>query len=352
MIINFIIITLFILCILFPKSKFIAFIAFLFMWQLWGWNSWNGDYNSYRLLYETIGRFGISSSDIEVGYAFMNKISYNLGLSFQNFMGVFSFIVLGLTYLFISRSPYPAILAMLYFLIFIMEFVFMRNYMADTFFLLFLGVVMGSAKQKKIKSFFLLGLALLFHNTAIVYFAFLIVFIDKIKPRKLFYIVASVVLVLFTSLTFFLSFISSTTINSKIAYYYTDASPIGPAIGHLLIVSSLAFFISYSKKYLSSLPAKVQENTTLFTKVNIISLIYIPLYFFLPNFSRFFKVLFVINLFYILYLIFFYQRRNYRSMLVTILVAVYLIIIYQFSYSTLDYTYYPLINSNLIYSDI
>ncbi|KAF5039731.1 EpsG family protein [anaerobic digester metagenome] len=264
-------------------------------------------------------------------------------------MIVFSFFVLSLIYLFVKKSPYPAILSVLYFVIFIMEYVFMRNYLANSLLLLFLIVAFNNGKYKIITSLVLLILAFLFHTTAIVYFSFLLIYIPNLKLKKLFYLIITIVIFLFTSFTFLISYIDNDILTYKIDYYFGQTNPIGPAITHLLIVVLLLLFLFQSKNYYNCLSEKTKNNIEILQKMNVISLIYIPLYFFLPDFSRFFRVLFTVDLFFILYLLYYYKKNTYKLALISVLMVIYSLIIYQFSYSTLEYTYFPLINSNLIY---
>ena len=327
MIINIIIIGLIILCIIFPKSKIVSLLVFLFMWQLWGWNTWNGDYDGYKAIYETFGRFGIKDTNFEIGFGLLNKFFFDIGLSFQSYMIVFSFFVLSLIYLFVKKSPYPAILSVLYFVIFIMEYVFMRNYLANSLLLLFLIVAFNNGKYKIITSLVLLILAFLFHTTAIVYFSFLLIYIPNLKLKKLFYLIITIVIFLFTSFTFFISYIDNDILTYKIDYYFGQTNPIGPAITHLLIVVLLLLVLFQSKNYYNCLSEKTKNNIEILQKMNVISLIYIPLYFFLPDFSRFFRVLFTVDLFFILYLLYYYKKNTYKLALINVLMVIYSLII-------------------------
>ncbi|MDQ0782867.1 EpsG family protein [Chryseobacterium sp. W4I1] len=338
------------LCIIFPKSKIIAGCVFLFIWQLWGWNSWNGDYEQYEYFYNTIGKFGLDAINVEKGYSIFNSFIYSFGLDFQGFMIVYSFLILGIILYFTTISPYPAVFAILYFIIFIMDYVFMRNYMTNALFFLFLTLVFKNSKYLILKSVILLFLAFTFHNTGVFYFTFLLVLRTKMSIKKLSLIILGIIILLATSMTVFISFIGSKLIAGKILYYATGDSPIGPAASHAVIVFVLLLFIYYTKEKQLVLSLEKQRIITLFQKVNIITLIYVPLYFFIPDFGRFFRVLFPIELFFILYLFYCYKKINLRVILGLILIGMYSIILYQFSSSTLKWTYYPLFESNLIYS--
>lgn len=338
------------ICIIFPKSKIVAGSVFLFIWQLWGWNSWNGDYEQYEYVYNTIGKFGLDEVTVEIGYKIFNSFIYSFGLDFQGFMIVYSFIILIIILYFTVKSPYPAVFAILYFIIFIMDYVFMRNYMTNALFFLFLAVVFKNSKHLILKSLILLSLAFAFHNTGVFYFTFLLVLRAKMSIKNLFLIILGIVVAIATSMTVFISFIDSKLIAGKILYYATGDSPIGPAVSHAVIVFALLLFTYYTKEKQFDFSSEKQRIIILFQKINIITLIYVPLYFFIPDFGRFFRVLFPIELFFILYLFYCYKKINLRVILGLILIGMYSIILYQFSSSTLKLTYYPLLESNLIYS--
>lgn len=352
MIIFFIFFILLFLCFWFPKSKAVAAGVFLFIWQLWGWNSWNGDFDQYKNFYNVLGRYGVNSMGAETGYKIINSFFYFLSFNFQEFMIGYSLLILGIIFYFVRTSPYPALFSILYVIIFIMDYVFMRNYMANALFFLFLTVVIQRPKYLIIKSIVILVLAFFFHNTAFFYLVFLFVLFEKMRLKTLFIIVAVGIAILISSWTIFISQISNSLIASKIAYYATGDSPIGPALMHALSVLSLLLFVYFTRRSLVTLSAEQNRIITIFQKVNILTLMYLPLYFFIPDFARFFRVLFPIELFFILYLFSCYKNFNLRVVLSFILLGIYSMLIYQFMFSTLKWTYYPLLKFNLIYSPI
>ena len=355
MIIFFIFFTLLFLCFWFPKSKILAAVVFLFIWQLWGWNSWNGDFDQYKNFYNVLGRFGGttgSAVSAENGYRFINSFFYYLDLNFQGFMIGYSLLILSVIFYFVRISPYPSLFAILYVIIFIMDYVFMRNYMANALFFLYLTTCILRPKYYFVKSIALLFLAISFHNTAIFYLLFLLILFEKIRFKTLVFIVLVGIAVIVSSWTIFISSISNNIISAKINYYTTGDNPIGPAAMHGMSVLSLLLFTYFTRKKQSVLSAKQIRVITIFQKINIITIVYLPLYFYIPDFARFFRVLFPIQLFFILYLVSCYKDKNLRIILILILIGTYSMLIYQFMTSTLKWTYYPLLKFNLIYSPI
>ncbi|WP_185218495.1 EpsG family protein [Sphingobacterium mizutaii] len=347
------IITVGILSIIFPKSKFVSVLGFVLIFLLWGWNYWNGDFDSYEEIFYNIGKYGLDSSSAEYGYRFLNFGISELGFDFQGFMVINSLITLTFIWLFIRESHYPAIFTLFYFIIFVMSFVFIRNYLADALFLHFVLLTFSrkNVKQKLLFSFLIFLIAILFHNTAILFCVFLLVLFEKISNKKLIFIVSGIILLFFTSINIFLSFINDATILSKIQYYQSDINPFGPALSHLLVVIAPSLFIWLNKEHTNYIIKEDYLKLSMLQRINIVSLIYIPLYFVFPDFSRFFKVLFTINIFFLLELFYIYKPLNSRIILSILFISIYLILLYQFSFSTLDFTLYPLFESNLIFNE-
>lgn len=350
MIIFFVFFVLLFMCFWFPKSKVLAVFVFLFIWQLWGWNSWNGDFDQYKNFFNVLGRFGQNAIEAEVGYQLINNFFYFLGFDFQEFMIGYSLIILGIIFYFVTRSPFPAIFSILYVVVFIMDYVFMRNYMANALFFLFLAIAIQEPKHYKMKAVIVLLIALSFHNTALFYLLFGLLLVEKMRLKTLFIIIAAGAAVLISSWTIFISNISNSIIAAKIDHYATGDSPIGPAAMHALSVASLLLFVYFTRKKRHALSPEQNRIITLFQKINIITLMYLPLYFFIPDFARFFRVLFPIELFFVLYLFSCYKNANLRVVLSVIMMGIYSFLIYQFLFSTLKWTYYPLLRFNLIYS--
>lgn len=114
------------------KVKKISCCFFIFMWLLWGFNTFNGDYIAYE---DTFLSPDFSSSP-EFGYLLLNSIVGCFTSSYQVFLALMSLGILFVMYRISSKySPYPALFALIYFLIFLMEFVFNRNYIVTTIFL-------------------------------------------------------------------------------------------------------------------------------------------------------------------------------------------------------------------------
>lgn len=338
-------------CFVFPKSKIISLGGFVLLWILWGWNSWNGDYESYEEIYYSIGSYGLDVSTFEKGYKFFNSIIFGLGFEYQSFMIIYSFIILTIIYFFVRQSTYSALFTLFYFIIFIMSYVFLRNYFADALFLHFVLLsynLKNSKKRNVIISILLFTIAFFFHSTALLFFVFLLVYFEKLNTKRLLFLILALVILLFSSVGVFLSIFSDVSITSKIQHYQSDVNPIGPALSHLIIALIPTLFTHLNQKL--DFDFRQKYLIYMFQRINIISLIYIPLYFVIPDFSRFFKLLFTLNIFFLLELFVIYKSSKERFILISIFIGIYMILLYQFSFSTLEFTLIPLFDSNLIFT--
>lgn len=341
------------LCVFLPKSRSLSFCGFLLFWLLWGWNTWNGDYEAYEQIFYDIGRYGLDASASEFGFNVLNLLFFKLGFDFQGFMMIYSFLTLILIFLFVRKTSFPAVFTLFYFVIFVMSYVFLRNYFADALFLHFVILSISDVTKRKkiIASLAIFFIALLFHNTSILFFSFLIVFIDRVTTKKLYLITIGIVGVIFILINFILSFISNPTILSKIQYYQQDVNPIGPAVAHFIVALAISFFLFFNKHHANTKSSRERQMLYMLERINIVSLIYIPLYFIIPDFSRFFKILFTINIFFLLELFLLYRPLAKKILLSVLFIAIYSILLYQFSFSTLKFTLYPLFKSNLIFTN-
>ena len=119
---------LFVVALLRPQSKGVAVLIFALMWSLWGWNTWNGDYEAYAEIF-----INPNFATSELGYTILNKFVGLFTDDYQVFVIIISFVLLSSILLFIVRlSPYPALFSVIYFVIYLEEFVFIRNYILST----------------------------------------------------------------------------------------------------------------------------------------------------------------------------------------------------------------------------
>lgn len=326
-----------------PKSKSIAVLFFLFMWSLWGWNTWNGDYEAYKDSYEQSYHL-LESFDYEVGYSILEYFSFFIGLSYAGYLKVVSLFVLAIAFWFgNTHTKYIALYSLGYFFIFMLEFVFIRNYIAHT--ILLISFYYISYKPNYYKYILTVLLAGSFHVTTFLFIFFIFASpLMKISLKKILLYVCSFIFILLTGLNSLASFFGE-AIYSRFVIYSVEQSSLKIIIFHLLVVLMICIYF-----YLNNKNKKFKFNECA-VKVNLISLFYLGLYYYIPYSSRFLRYLFVINLTFLLFNIVDLRLKS-RSLRFSIALSFILFLSYYTFYtSKLEYTIEPLFYCNEIWGD-
>lgn len=319
------------------------------MWTLWGWNTWNGDYDAYLSLFEQSSE---NLGGYERGYTILNSLFLSMGFSFQDFLIVFSFIVLcPILYISVKSANYPALFSAIYFLIFIQEFVFMRNYLANSLF--FIALWLAFIQKKKYKYYYwgIILFSSLFHSTSIMFLIFLPALKGKILNVQ--YILFYAIIAYGASILIFdlvLPFLGANLID-KYGEYATGGYVTNTSFAHLIIV--MAVYKTY-KVILKNdfLPTFSKRICTIIVNVNLLSIFYLCLYYHVPYFaSRFLRCLSTIDLLFFAIALF-YTCGKWRKMKVTFLFAIFVAyIILSLLADTLPYTIIPLYKCNSLWGD-
>lgn len=328
-----------ILCIINPKSPIGCIIFFCFMWTLWAFNVWNGDYVAYMENYNNP-----NTETIEVGYQIFNKIC-SAFMPFQGFMILISSIILALFCLWgIKYTKYPSLFAVIYFPMFILEYVYIRNYISLVIIFYALFRLIYENGNKKI-SVLLILLASSIHIFSICYLPIVLFLKSKINYKRL------ITLVLIVSLAVILLsytvIFSSTYLSSKAELYAREG---GNSISlttpfHILIVY-ISYYIFKNSKFCCNVRSSVLR---CFVNYNILSLIFIPVYYILPYAaSRSLRSLIIINLFFYFYI---FAHALIRTKFYSRLGLIFLCICigYMFSMQKFDYVLEPLYKCNLLW---
>lgn len=309
----------------------------------------NGDYGNYE-------RFFYNSDVKELTlyepcYLLLNKLFLQIGFSFSSFMVIYSLTVLSLVYFFVSTSRYPALFSALYFLNFIMEYVFMRNYLANALFLVFIIYCARNIRYKKIKIFILLLLASMFHVTALMYIMFIVIISKKLNDRSLYLI--SVIAVLSAGTVYTLIATDTSMLNERMSFYIDDAiTPVGPIIMHLILVLFSLLYYNFLTIKNENYQLKYSQDYNMMIvlkRFNIISLAYIPAYIYIPYMTRFFRVLFPINIYLGLLLLANANNSFKKTYCILYITIVYALMCYRFSTSSISYTFDALFMYNKIF---
>lgn len=345
-------IVLVLLSFLFKRSKIVALLFFLFMWSLWGWNTWNGDYDAYKAIYQdSITRFNTQGN--EIGYVLLNGAFLAMGFEFQGFMIIFSLIVLSIVLFFTLRySKYPALFSALYFIIFIMEYVFMRNYLVHSIMLLAFFLSFKKVNYHKLFFSLITILSVTIHSTAILFFLFIPALKETIVSFKKIALV--VTLLLISSIIFFnkiLLPLLGPFFAAKFAYYQTGGGISNVFLAHIAIVTLVYYFFTQLLKSSATLSPQMIRMYTIVINVNLLSLFYLCLYFHVPYFSRILRFLFTFDLIFLLSGLHFVKWNLLRIKMFVIGLLIYFAVVVMFLKSTLSLTVYPLYKLNAIWGE-
>ena len=340
----------------FPKSKLLTVSIFLFIWILWGWNTWNGDFDAYKLIYDSSINPSLSNVVTEAGFNYFNKIFNLLGFSFEQYMQIISFLVLSIYFIFIIKyCPYPSICAIIIVIIFVMEYVYTRTYIAHSLLLFAFLLSFCKIKYHKLLFVIIILLASLIHRTAFLFLGFYFI-LDRNSvlhiPRFLFAVFSAVILSIFLFGNFVIPLLGTDFMN-KFSAYETSGGFTMISYAHILIVFLTVYVI---KLLIDSEKIDVPTRRILIyvANFNLLSLFYLALYYHVPYFGRFVRLLITIDVIFILYSIrFFIQTDNTLNALKSkfVLFAIMVAVFSMLFKSTLSLTYYPLLKKNSVFGE-
>lgn len=338
------------LAIIFQKSKVVTLSFFCYMWILWGWNNWNGDYEAYEYMFENSIVDTLSTVGYEKGYFLINYFFYGiLGFNYHQFLASLSFIILGgICYLFLKFSNRPAIISLPYFFVFIMEYVFIRNYIVHFLLIWFFVLWFNGKEFKKIHFLLLIFVCFNIHASAIFFIIFLYLFYTRDKMlnvRKV------VILSLVSSIIGILLF--NIIINNlggfllhKIASYSTDGGISNALIGLIFLISVCLFF--YLKCVdLKLLDSKKYAFIIYLINFNLLCLFFIPIFYYIPYFARSFRLILTLDLIGLgMFFPYVYSSKKIRFYSYLVIISLFVFIVVLFSKGTHEYELFPLFKSN------
>ncbi|MBD5190642.1 MAG: hypothetical protein HDS93_02130 [Bacteroidales bacterium] len=322
-----------------PRSKFLCILFFIFMWSLWGFNLWNGDYVAYMSEYDMP-----TQDTIEIGYQSLCGL-LSPWLPFQGFLIIVSAGILSFfCYCGIKYTHYPALYSLLYFPMFILEFVFLRNYISLTIIIYALFRIIYQNKSIWI-SIALVLIAATVHIFSIYFLPIILLLRVNFEYRSLIIVVIiGSILALVVSQTIMSS---SGYLEGKAEYYArSGGNAISLTTPYHCVVVYIAYVIHSKAKVTSS---SMSTCFNKFVKYIVLSLLFIPVYIVLPYAaSRSLRMLVVMNIFYYLGLYFYSTKRTKIFSQLGLLFLLFSIA-YMFSIQTFEYVLEPLYHCNLIW---
>lgn len=327
------------ICICLPKSKVACILMFVFMWSLWGFNLWNGDYVSYMKEYDNP-----SWDTVEIGYRILCEV-FSAFLPFQGFLLIISSFVLGFFCFYgIKYTKYPGIYALIYYPMFILEYVYFRNFICNAIIVYALFRIIFEHKSANI-SYILIVLATTVHIFSICYLPIVFLLNSRIKQKQFIFVVIILsVLALIASQTIIHSI---GYIESKSQFY---ARPGGNSLSlttlfHIVVVIISNYILRRSRLKVANTKSTVKY----FCKYNIASLLFIPIYYLMPYAaSRSLRLLLLMNFIFYLYILF-SSTTNTKIYSKLGIMFVCLCLGYFFSIQRFEFVLFPLYYCNLIW---
>lgn len=334
------------------ESYLIALLWGILLWMLWGWNYQNGDFEAYEILYENVV-IDWENDKYELGYKLLMLFFRTIGFDFQQFYILLSFFIIFLwVRFFLFFSNYPSFCFCIFFWVFFpLDYVLLRNTLA---FAIILQGIKGiiCPPYKIIYFIFLVLLATSIHVSSFFYLLFLCACCEyRLNLKKYLFLSLLGACLVLICIPFIVSSIGVITDGNRSEQY---ASSFGVFIVNSIIqivnVSICYFFYKQDVSY--SLHAICYRNFIL--NINIVLLFLIIFYAFMGIFVRIFHCVSIINMLYMVNVIFLLKRYSYVSyMNCMILFLLYMISFLRFYLFYFDDTIGALFKYNSIFvSDV
>lgn len=163
------------------------FILFLWSWTIFGFNTYNPDYKGYEVGYYS-GFSGTANStyignSVEIGFKLLCSVFNVLGVPYQFFLEIISFICLGIIVKCMKDYTLSPGLAYVAYLLypFWMNVIQIRNFIVGVILMFAIRYLMSFDKVNVLKYVFLIMLAATIHSTSIVFLALMLVYIRDCK---------------------------------------------------------------------------------------------------------------------------------------------------------------------------
>lgn len=323
----------------FCKKNFYFYLMIIWLWLMASFNNGGPDYKTYELIFSTT-----SAEILDFNFLKGERIFY-LGMYFFNLLKMtffeYSFvlstssliIVLYLIKKYTKNGVSKSfILSCMYLFPMIDNIIQRRNFIASG--LIALGIVLLIEKRKfyKIKFFLLILIAYNIHNSMILYLIFFLAPLFSIKQiRKL---SISLMLIIGFILPIFPTIIYKIFpfYSSKISLYLENIEnrlPLEKVIFFAMIHLGMFFLVNYSSKNIEK-----DKYVEFVLKINYISLIFIPFYYYNLIFFRIYRNLFIY--FYILIANNLKESKVKKKLILILILQTYLILLFTIFYISSD----------------
>ncbi|MDY4312231.1 EpsG family protein [Pseudomonas shirazica] len=328
-------------------SIVLSFPVFLLMWGLYGWNTWNGDREGYELYYNT--RVTLASWGKEIGYGYLNILANRSGVSFGLFQIVLSLVTLLCLYRYVlKKSVAPVASLLAYFVCFFaLDFVLMRNFLAFAICLQAILCLCEGGWRGRLAYAMLILLATSVHQSSLIYMVFVVMPLGRALPLTRFLLFYCTCIGFYLLIRYFVPLPDA--VAAHFSYYTTSLkSSIFNSVVHLFSVLFLALVVVGERRSILRCSGADERGKELIFvyNMNLLSLLFIPLYFESEIFIRLFRFVLFFNVLHCVNALFVWRKTHFLIVGYLSFLMLYLVIF--FLVPVAEYSVIPLFKNNAL----
>lgn len=284
-----------ILGLLFQKNKWVFKLQIIWAWILLAFNTGGMDYFVHYNIFmsSSLNIFSFFSSGLYVLICYIFKL---LSLNFFTMNFILNTVAVVVIYFIIKKTTNRISLVGALFLIYpiIENIIQKRNFFASIFILLAFYLLINKNEHYQIKSFILILIASLIHQTS--YFYFILWFLQQLDIKKIKKIIVILVPISFLLIPFIPKIALLIFPASKVKLYFYDLKlDLFDSICWIILHILFVFLISLFHKNIIYTDEKNKLVGTEIYKMNIVSLLILPFYYYEATFIRIYRNLMLFN---------------------------------------------------------
>ena len=256
-------------------------VSLLILFILFGFNEWNGDRDAYEDLFT-----GDSWMSTEPGYTFINNYFNEIGFTYDQFQAIIALICILLIGKYAMYNIKNRLLFIAFYgiTLFPLDYVLIRNFLS--FSLLIQGISLLNSNKNRIFLYTVIILiSATIHQSAFLFIIFVFTKKEKINSQKFLLIALSYFAIFFMAKNFIFSELG--VIDHLLIYKQTFKGGIANTILHAIAILPAIYI---SKKY----PNASKNNNKIYN-LNLLSILFFPLYFESEIFIRLLRVVIFLN---------------------------------------------------------
>lgn len=325
----------------------LSFPVFLLMWGLYGWNTWNGDRDGYELYYNT--RVTLASWGKEVGYGYLNILANRSGISFGYFQIALSLVTLLFLYRYVLKKTIAPVASLLAYFVcfFALDFVLMRNFLAFAICLQAMLYLCEGGWRGRLAYALLILLATSVHQSSLIYMVFVVMPLGRALPLARFMFFYCTCIGGYLLMRYFVPLPDA--VAAHFSYYTTSlkSSVFNSAVHLFSVVFLVLVLVGERRSLLRCVAADERDRELLFIyNMNLLSLLFIPLYFESEIFIRLLRFVLFFNLLHCVNALFVWRKTHFLIIGYLLFLMLYLILF--FLVPVAEYSVIPLFKNNAL----